>query len=373
MASQLLRFNGCNGFNGKDCNRMTDRTTLTLIAALGLAACTGGNISGGPGGAAGADSGSHHADGGVPDSPGSLADGAVVPPDTLIQPNWDAFFAKDPPPKYCGPDGGWKAPDLPGGTPDCPGDKNREGCPCTKQGQVAKCWPGKRANRNRGICKDGTTTCTLHGELNLRWGPCKGYVLPTPGATKGAAACKCFSRGQWQIQNLSPCFMTYGTGQMHAVSTYMDGTTARCPPISGPPPKPKPGAPWSQNDLTVDCAGQFSLCLTLKAGDYLKPKSSDCVLAKTCTSTWYAKKNVKQALKELPSWTSSNASCIKSFTTTGGYGEMSVVGKSIECTVIDDKGQALVFQRIKYCPLKCNTNPTLPECKNCGNGASGTF
>ncbi len=198
-------------------------------------------------------------------------------------------------------------------------------------------------------------------------------MLPTPGATKGAAACKCFSQGQWYITNLSPCFVTYGNGATHAVSTYMTTAGAKCPPIVGPPPKPMAGQPWSINELTVDCAGQFKLCFTIKAGSDTKPKASDCVLAKTCTSAWYPKKNTKQKLPDLPSWTSSNSTCVNAFIKTGGYGEMSVVGKSIECTVIDDNGKPLVFQRIRYCPLKCNTNPKLPECKGCGNGASGTF
>ncbi len=343
---------------------------LLLAALVWGAGCTGGNIEGDPNGQGGKDGTSKQADGGVPDGNG-LDTG--VPPDTKIQPNWDAFFAKDPPPKYCGPDGGWKPPDLPGGTPDCPSDKNREGCPCTKKGLKAPCWPGKRVNRNRGQCKDGTTTCTLHGELNLRWGPCQGYVLPDPTATKGAKACMCFSKGQWQIVNLSPCFVDYGGGLVYAVSTYLDNGVAKCPAIVGPPPKPKAGSVWSQNALTVDCAGQFKLCYTIKGGTYEKPKSSDCEMAKTCTSAWYPKKNTKQKLPDLPSWTATNQSCVNTFIKIGGYGEMSVVGKSIECQAIDDKGKPLVFMRIKYCPAKCAKNPSLPDCKNCGNGASGTF
>ena len=344
---------------------------LALLALAWCTGCPGGSVTGDPG-SSGTDGATGQADAGASDASSPTTDGAV-PPDTQIQPNWDAFFAKDPPPKYCGPDGGGKAPDLPGGTPDCPSDKNREGCPCPKQGLVAKCWPGKRVNRNRGVCKDGTTTCTLHGELNLRWGPCKGYVLPTPGATKGAEACLCFSKGQWYIQNLVPCFMTYGDGKTYAVSTYMDNKSAKCPPMVGPPPQPKAGAAWSVNDLTVDCAGQFKLCFTIKAGDFSKPKAADCLIAQTCLSAWYAKKDVKQKLPDLPSWTSSNTTCIDTFAKIGGYGEMSVVGKSVECQVIDDKGQPLVFKRMKYCPQKCSNDPTLPECKDCGNGATGTF
>src|SRR3954469_4881420 len=53
-------------------------------------------------------------------------DGSFGGGDTALDP--DAFFATDPPLKWCGPDGG--APDaaVPNGTVDCPSDKNREGC-----------------------------------------------------------------------------------------------------------------------------------------------------------------------------------------------------------------------------------------------------
>src|SRR5262245_12681350 len=64
----------------------------------------------------------------------------------------DAFWAQDPPPMTCGLDGSMlPLPPLPGGTPDCPDDKNRQGCPCTKPGTQAACWPGLRKNRNLGI------------------------------------------------------------------------------------------------------------------------------------------------------------------------------------------------------------------------------
>src|SRR5436305_1120338 len=82
----------------------------------------------------------------------------------------DAFWANDPPPQFCYLDGGaFPPPKVPGGTPDCPDDKNREGCPCPKLGETAPCWPGLRINRNLGICKDGTTTCQQLGELGQGW------------------------------------------------------------------------------------------------------------------------------------------------------------------------------------------------------------
>lgn len=46
----------------------------------------------------------------------------------------------------------------------------------------------------------------------------------------------------------------------------------------------------------------------------------------------------------------------------------------MECDPIDDgSGNVYVFHRLGYCPLECNTNPGLPECRNCGNGGSGSF
>src|SRR5262245_11768236 len=82
---------------------------------------------------------------------GDVGDGSMGKPKY----NADAFFEKDPPPMYCGVDGGSAM--IPGGTPDCPDDKNREGCPCTEKGKKTVCWPGLRANRGLGFCRDGET------------------------------------------------------------------------------------------------------------------------------------------------------------------------------------------------------------------------
>ena len=91
----------------------------------------------------------------------------------------DAFWATDPPPPVC--QGGTQPP-APGGTPECPDDKNREGCACTTPGATAPCWPGLRKNRNRGQCRDGTTVCQASGEVAARWGGCveatNNWVIP---------------------------------------------------------------------------------------------------------------------------------------------------------------------------------------------------
>ena len=47
----------------------------------------------------------------------------------------------------------------------------------------------------------------------------------------------------------------------------------------------------------------------------------------------------------MANWSSTNSSCIEKFFTTGGYGQMSVVGESITCDEIEDH----VFQTIRFC------------------------
>ncbi len=344
-------------------------------------------------GADGSNTGSPvHGDGGVP-----MGEGGVVTPgsDGSVSP-WtgdagaltdghspfdpDAFWANDPPPQWCGPDGGWTPPPPPGGTPDCPDDKNRQGCPCTALGQQAACWPGLRENRNLGQCKDGVTTCIQNDEFGPLWGPCVGYVLPDPTATKGKAACKCFSAGQWKVDNLSPCFVTYSGGAgagTYGVSTFMDGAgQAKCPTNLGtaPPPAPEPGKPWSTNTLQVDCAGHFKLCFTIKAGNFSAPAATDCVLATVCTEAEYPTANQITPFPDLPSWTSGDTACAAQFVATGGYGEMTVVGKSVRCDAVDDgAGNAYVFNRVQYCKQECMTNPSAPGCEGCMQGGSGNF
>jgi hypothetical protein len=278
-------------------------------------------------------------------------------PDDLAL-NEDAFFVNDPPVMYCGIDGGMPPP-QPGGTPQCPDDKNLEGCPCPSVGTTASCWPGLRANRHLGICMDGTTTCAQKGEFDPTWGPCMGAVLPAPGATEGANACKCFSHGLWAIDNSVPCL---GTS-----TAYSSGDPSGTNPTCTSPPAP--GSSWSTDTVTADCAGTFTLCYTLKAGNATTPSPSDCMLAQSCTSGEYTQAGMAQPFPSLPSWTSSNASCIQQFTNSGGYGEMSVHGTSLTCDMLPDH----VFQRVSYCKPSCMPGSTDPSCANCGNGGSGGF
>lgn len=279
----------------------------------------------------------------------------------------DAFFAMNPPVMYCPADAGEYDGAVPGGTPQCPSDKNREGCPCPMEGVTAACWPGLRANRNLGQCKDGTTTCIEQNENDLVWGPCNGYVLPTPGATTGAAACKCFSSGEWDIMNLSPCFITDGTGADWALSSTLSGSMISCPMETTNGPYPAPTADWSSDTLKVDCAGNFTLCYTIKAGNPMMPMASDCTVGQVCTKGFYSMKNVVQNFPDLPGWAGMDQACAQQFVTSGGYGQMSVQGESITCDTIDNgMGQPLVFETITYCPVM---NPP----PGCMNGGSGTF
>lgn len=345
-----------------------------LVLVAGCAASGGGGPGrgardAGPGGGGAMDAGP--GGGGPRDASisGPFDGSRYLPPDP------SAFFEMDPPPMYCGPDGGAPMAMVPGGTPDCPDDKNREGCRCDMPGMTAACWPGLRVDRARGICRDGTTTCMPWDEFGGRWGPCVGAVLPVAGATRGPEACNCFSAGSWVLDNLSPCFVTYGT-TVYAVSTFIDASgTAACPTMlpSMPPPTPEPGTNWTTNRLQVDCAGQFHLCYTLKAGNAMTPLATDCTVAQVCTDAWYPTRDAMLELPPLPSWTSMDTVCAARFNSTGGYGEMSVDGTSIECDPVGDGAAPYVFNRVSYCPSSCSMTPTAPECVMCGMGGSGMF
>jgi len=284
----------------------------------------------------------------------------------------DALAAEDPPNQWCGPDGGAPSPPPIGGTPSCPTDKNLQGCPCGPVGTTAACWPGLRSNRDVGDCKDGVTTCQATGEVGYTWGPCVGAVLPDPNAPPGPAACTCFSEGQWHIENLVPYFITYSDGKTFSLSTTQDpdGGATVYPVVTStePEPPPMPTDVWSRDDLTVDCAGTFTLCYELKAGNYANPLPTDCSLTKVCLpSTYYPTADAKQEFPVLPSWyeDGSHTACANAFHETGGYGEMSVLGESVLCQHIDNgSGGSFVFHRIQYCAA----NDT-----SCGQDGSGTF
>jgi hypothetical protein len=303
--------------------------------------------------------------------------GGPAPSDDLAL-NKDAFFLNDPPPMYCAIDGGsFTPPPLPGGTLQCPDDKNLEGCPCPTLGVTAACWPGLRANRNLGICMDGQTTCTMAGETQPAWGPCVGAVLPDPTQTVGAGACQCFSQGLWAIANTTPCIaytqdpttmkMTFtgAAASWLASNTIPDGGTVQ-PQCDN---RPAGNTTWSPDFVTADCLGHFTLCYAIKAGNVMNPQPTDCQIAKACTTGDVTQKNVPQMFPPLPAWTSNNAACVTQFATTGGYAEMSVQGESITC----DQLPEYVFLRNGFCPLTCNMPNPPAMCAMCSSGGSGCF
>lgn len=345
-----------------------------LMGAVSLALCAGawgcGSSNGTSDGGHGGSDGGLHVDGGrdAADPPVLTDGGTGVPPlDLSFSP--DAFWAQDPPQSYCGLDGGtFSPPTPPGGTPQCPDDKNREGCPCPTQGATASCWPGLRKNRKLGACHDGTTTCQLVGETTLAWGPCTGYQLPDPGATSGPAACRCFSSGRWAIDDLMPCFFNAGGGfgSGGATSSSLASGTPRCPDTAG-----QVDHDWSPDTVTADCPGHFKLCYSLKAGDAENPRPGDCTLATVCTEGDYTTPGTAQPFPPLPGWAATSPeqiACAQRFIQSGGYGEMRVVGTTLTCDQLDT-----VFNRVSYCPFSCNSNPSDPACQGCGQGAGGTF
>src|SRR6185436_11230097 len=114
--------------------------------------------------------------------------------------------------------------------------------PCAESdvGKMAACFSGLRAQRNVGICKDGVTTCVRKNEITTQWGPCVGQVLPQPDVAVGPKACRCFSGGQWKIDNTTPCFVEYpGGGGWFGMSTMVEkkpGAVAKCPEFPKTPP-----------------------------------------------------------------------------------------------------------------------------------------
>ena len=153
---------------------------------------------------------------------GSQLDASFDDYDASINP--DAFFVSDPLPPYCGPD-----PDhvveTPTGSLACPSDKNREGCPCTEAGQEAACWPGKRLNREHGICEDGMTRCVDTEEFGLRWGPARARCWPSKARPR-ARDCRCFFRPV-EPEQLVACIYRCTMHRATRYKTTADGTQLR--------------------------------------------------------------------------------------------------------------------------------------------------
>lgn len=299
------------------------------------------------------------------------------------------LYKNDPPPAWCGPEGADQGPPI-GGTEECPSDKNKPGCSCATLGEKAPCWEGLRKHRNLGICKDGEATCVKKSETTNVWSECVGQQLPKKDA-KGKEACACFSFGEWNIANTSPCLWAETGTDYYAYSTVYDSaskTTSHCsmPPGTHVPPGGTPPGIWSTDTLKVDCAGTFNLCFKIRAGDHSNPKADDCTLGESCIEADYKKENVEQPLPDLPAWTGKDAACAKKweFDTpedqSPGYGEMIVKGQTVRCDEVGTAGGATeyVFHRVKYCPRICREghphyNPSHPNCADCQLKGTGEF
>jgi len=219
-----------------------------------------------------------------------------------------------------------------------------------------------------GASQDGGSGSVANG-ANMASNPNNDPMPKPPG---GTPECPCdFSGGRWLLENPSPCTIFNERGEIVGmVSTKLD---ASCPVIVAGAPVAHEG-PWSLNSLQVDCAGQFELCYALKAGNADDPKPEDCLVARVCTQVWYPEADVKMTLPALDGWTATDLTCAQRFNDSGGYGEMTVLGESVECDVIDDGGgQPYAFSRSPYCAPDCRDNPDREDCKRCSQGGAGGF
>ena len=92
-----------------------------------------------------------------------------------------------------------------------------------------------------------------------------------------------------------------------------------------------------------------------------------------CVEGDYTTPGVAQKMPDIPSWAADDPSaiaCAQTFYASGGYGEMTVTGLSVEC---DDVGEH-VFNTVNYCPGYCG-DPAKADgkCVGCGDGGSGSF
>jgi hypothetical protein len=197
-------------------------------------------------------------------------------------------------------------------------------------------------------------------------------VMATDAPTDVACGA-CFTQGDWAIANLEPCFLTYTNSSNQMVTSAYASTpgnpeTCAFDMNTGMPTVP---ATWSTDTLEADCAGTYSLCYTLKAGDPKNPQASDCTVGQSCTAaTAYAPAGTTMTFAPLPGWQSmaSAEACVNQFQSTGGYGEMSVSGTPDGCGAL-----ARVLGRVTYCPTDCSGPSPPPACNGCVNGGSGDF
>jgi hypothetical protein len=216
---------------------------------------------------------------------------------------------------------------------------------------------------SNGSGSTGTTTATTTGGATGGGSTGSGSATGTSG---GSVCTTCFLHGDWQVDNLEPCFVTEGDAGL-AISSAVQGGTATCPTSFDAPPT----ADWSTDSLTIDCSGTYTLCYAIKAGDPKNQLATDCTIIEDCTQPGQAVANMKAAFPDLPGWLSGSdaGGCIAQLENSGGYGAMSVRGTADGCgTVARDD-----FQYVTYCPINCNGPNPSPNCATCQGGGGGPF
>ena len=133
---------------------------------------------------------------------------------------------------------GVAAPSLPGlpsvllppsgqpGIPTClPGSAAQaEGCPC-RANELAACWTGAAADRNRGACHDGMQKCNGNADAEFGvWGPCEGQELRC--GDPGTSECGCVPGAT--IQCDEDCSVSIFCSLSATKTCQPDGTWGAC-------------------------------------------------------------------------------------------------------------------------------------------------
>lgn len=178
--------------------------------------------------------------------------------------------------------------------------------------------------------------------------------------------CTCVTAGSWHLANVSPCVLRGDKPWMFSASL-TDGGLLDCGTSVIEPPSP-PSSEWTTSAIELSCTGDFEVCWVIRAGSYLDPKPTDCVIARVCTSFSYPTASLRMTLPELPGWVSDEHACIEAFA-EGGYGQATLQGSSDSCGRIETTaGNPVVFDITNYCKVSCQMTPEAPECSNCQPG-----
>lgn len=196
-----------------------------------------------------------------------------------------------------------------------------------------------------------------------------GNAQPDAGPLD-AGSCHCLETLDWDLSDIAPCIFRASDGSTILYSSALtDGGRLDCGSVGVDGSAPNvPSPEWSESTFYADCAGTYTLCLTIKAGDIEAPEGSDCEVVRLCQQFAYVQARVEQQLPPLPSWVSMDEACAAEFDLRGGYSEMSVSGHADECGALDGTVAPFVFGRTAYCPPSCLQTPDTPECAHCAVG-----